>query len=213
MCKGKVAFLALVGLVGFCSLLPLAYADSYGYYAVGTFQFNANSISGNAGGICSGDCAPWGDLAVLNVTFSSSVVGYQESSSCSNGECETELIGQLGVGTLTADISVGYPSQVYDLVADSLGGSFDTHFCSGGSCNTYRPETEFSLNFAGSWNNGWSSTGTIQLECFQKYGCSAGSGAGELDTFVPESSTFILLTSGIASLRCAFRRSAGSRSH
>ena len=36
----------------------------------------------------------------------------------------------------------------------------------------------------------WYSTATIDLHCFHNYGRRDGSGAGELDTFAPESSTF-----------------------
>ena len=205
MIPHKLGPLLLFGLLSLFTLLPLAHADSYGYYAVGSFQFDSNSISGNSQGICSGNCAPWGALTILDVSFSSSVIGYQQSTSCSNDQCETELIGKLGTGTLSAEISVGTPPNVYYLQSASLQGSFDTHFCTG-NCNTYRPETELSLDYSGQWSNDWYSTGTIQLECFQKSGCSDGSGAGNLNTFVPEPSNLALLAGGIASLGCAIRR-------
>ena len=186
MISSKASFPLLLGLIGFCALLPLAHADSYGYYAVGTFQYDSNSISGKTGGICSGDCVPWGDLAILNVSISASVVGFQENTACSNGECETELSGKFDAGTLSGEISVGYPPQDYYLKSGTFGGSFDTHFCTGGNCASHRPETDLTLDFAGLWSNGWYSTGAIQLVCFQKDGCSNGDGAGSLDTAVPE---------------------------
>ena len=206
MIPARSARLLLLGSITFCLFLPLAYAESYSYYAVGTFQFDASSISGNTGGICSGDCAPWGDLAVLNVSFSSSVIGYKQSTSCSNDQCETKISGELGAGALSAAISVGYPSQMYYLSSSLLTGSFESRFCDGDNCRSNRPETELFLNFSGTWNNNWDSAGTVELHCFENNGCSDGSGAGELDTFVPEGSTLMLLASGIGSLGCAIRR-------
>lgn len=122
-----------------------------------------------------------------------------------NNQCETEIRGSLGPGTLLVEVSVGGPPQVYYLNSGSLEGSFQSHFCTG-KCGTYRPETELSLDFQGLWNNDWYSDGTIQMECFQNGGCSDGSGAGTLNTFVPEPSSLLLLTAAIPWLGCALRR-------
>jgi hypothetical protein len=182
-----------------------AFADSYGFYATGTFQYDSTSISGKAGGICSGRCSPWGDLAVFNISFSGSVADYQETISCSNDECEDELSGKLDAGTFLGEISVGYPSQVYYLSPGSIAGTFKTHFCTG-NCRSYRPETELFLDFEGPWNNGWYSTGSIQLVCFERNGCITGDGAGNLNTSVPEPSGLALLVTGRGSLGCVIRR-------
>ncbi len=195
----------IFGLIGFGTVPPLAHADDFGFYAVGSSQFDSMTVSGNAGGICSGQCQPWGELAVLNVFFSAPVVNYQESASCSNDQCENEIYGTFGDGTLSAYLSVGDPSQVYYLSPGSLEGSFNSHFCTG-DCRSYRPETELFLGFEGSWNNGWYSSGTIKLECFQKGGCTDGSGAGDLNTVAPEPPSVALLGGSITWLRWARRR-------
>jgi len=210
MSPGKSCLPLLIALLAFCAITASAHADSYGYYAVGTFQFDASSISGTAGGICQGQCSPWGDLAVLSLTFSSSVIGFQQTAACANGQCETEINGELGPGSVSAELSVGQFSQVYELDSGSLAGTFNSHFCTGPNCVTWRPETDLTLDFAGLWNNDWYSTGTVQLHCFENGGCSAGSGAGELDTYVPEPSALMLLGTGIASAACA-RRSKRNR--
>jgi hypothetical protein len=205
MASAKTALPLILGFIGLCALLPAAQADDFGFYAVGSFQFDSTTISGNAGGICSGQCVPWGDLAVLNVFFSASVNNYQETASCSNGQCKTEISGEFGDGSVSAYLAVGDPPQVYYLSSGFLAGSFDSHFCTG-NCRSYRPETELSLDFAGTWNNGWYSDGTIDMECFQNGGCSAGSGAGDLNTVTPEPSSVALLGSSIPWLASAIRR-------
>ena len=204
MRKATPRLLLIFGVLAF-GVIPLAHADDFGFYAVGTFQFDSTTISGYAGGICSGQCVPWGNLVVLNAAFSASVTNYQENASCSNDQCETEISGDFGGSSLSAHLAVGDPPQFYYLGPASLRGSFDTHFCIG-NCRTYRPETELSLAYDGPWNNGWFSSGTIQLECFQQDGCSAGSGAGDLDTFTPEPPSLALLGSGLAWLGRVVRR-------
>jgi hypothetical protein len=195
----------LIGLIAFAILLPLAHADNFGFYATGAFQFDSTVISGNADGICSGECPPWGNTVFFDLSFSASVINYQASVSCANNQCETEIRGTLGPGTLSAEVSAGDPPQVYYLDSHSLEGRFSSHFCTG-HCGTYRPETELSLAFQGLWNNDWYSDGAIQMECFQQGGCTDGSGAGNLNTFVPEPSGLALFTGGIPWLCCALRR-------
>jgi hypothetical protein len=202
----KSGLLLILCLISFLALAPLAHADSYGYYATGSFQYDSNSISGNTGGICSGDCAPWGQLTVLSVTFSSSVVDYQESTSCSNSECETKLSGKFDGGALLADLSVGYPPQEYYLRSSTFGGSFETRFCTGDNCNSHRPETDLSLDFEGFWSNEWYSTGRIQLVCFERSGCTTGDGAGSLNTAVPEPFTLGSVLTGLPWIAIAIRR-------
>jgi hypothetical protein len=205
MSVARCLLLSLLVLIAVCGYIQPALADGYGFYATGTFQFDSTSISGKVGGICSGQCSPWGDLTIFNLSFSSSVVDYEQTVSCANQECEHELSGKLGSGAFYGEIFVGYPSQFYYLSPGSIDGTFKTQFCTG-KCRSYRPETELSLDFNGTWNNDWYSTGKIQLACFQKDGCSDGDGAGNLNTYAPEPSGLALLIIGIGSLGCAFRR-------
>jgi hypothetical protein len=209
MTSMRTTLAAAIGLIAFSTLLPLAQADSFGFYAAGAFQFDSSAISGNANGICSGECAPWGDNVFFDFSFSASVVNYQEALSCSNNECETEIRGTLGPGTFSAEVTVDDRPHVYYLSSSLLEGSFKSHFCTG-QCGTYRPETELSLAFQGLWSNDWYSDGTVQLECFQKGGCTDGSGAGNLNTYVPEPSSLTLLIAGVPCLGCAVRRKLSS---
>jgi hypothetical protein len=202
--KARLPFLA--GLICFCSLIPVARADSFGFYNSGTFQFDANTISGNAEGLCSGQCAPWGDIVILDVSFAASVIDYQQSVSCSNNQCETEIRGDFGPGSLTAGLAVYDDSwRTYYLSSSSLQGSFSSRFCTG-HCATYRAETDLSLTFQGDWNNNWSSNGTIQMVCFHNMGCSDGTGAGSLTTATPEPSAVALLLGNIPCLCFAMRK-------
>ena len=149
----KATLPLLLGLVGFSALLPVAQADSFGYYATGAFQFNANTVSGAAEGTCEGQCVPWGQIVILNASFTASVSNYQQSVSCANNECETEITGIFGAGNVSANLSVyGNSSESYYLSSGSLQGSFTSYFCTG-HCGTYRPETNLSLDFQGLWNN------------------------------------------------------------
>lgn len=201
----KAVFLLILGFTGFLTAAPLAHADSFGYYATGGFQFDSQTISGNAAGICSGACVPWGNLLTVDFSFSATVIDYQERSSCSNGQCETETTGELGPGTFSFDLSVGMPPKTYYLNSGELEGSFDSHVCTG-QCGSYRAESDLLLDFQGPWNNGWYSTGTIQLECFQNQGCVAADGAGNLNTYTPEPATLTLLAGGMPWLGFALRR-------
>lgn len=199
----------VVTLLGLCALFliaPLARADSFGYYATGTFQFDSNTISGTAEGVCDGQCMPWGDVVIVDTSFAASVTNFQQSVSCSNGACETEIDGSFGPGNVSANLSVyGDSSQSYYLSSNSLEGSFTSHFCTG-HCGTYRAESELTLNFQGLWNNDWYSTGIVQMECFENSGCSEGTGAGILNTDTPEPSGIALLIGGIPCLGFAARR-------
>lgn len=198
--------LTLLGLLALCVLVPLARADTFGFYSTGSFQFDANTISGNAEGTCEGQCVPWGQIVILDASFSASVLDYQQNVSCANNECETEITGALGLGSISAEISVfGNSSQRYFWNSSSLQGSFTTRFCTG-QCGTYRAETNLSLDFQGLWNNNWYSTGMIQMNCFHQGGCSDGTGAGSLNTDVPEPSAVALLVSGLPCLGFALRR-------
>ncbi len=202
----KTVFLLVLGFAGLSILAPLARADSFGYYATGGFQFDSTAVSGNAAGICSGECVPWGNLVAVDFSFSAAVINYRESSSCSNGECVTETTGNFGPGSLSAELTVGLPPQIFYLNSGLLAGSFDSHVCTG-QCGSYRAESELLLDFQGSWNNDWYSTGTIQLECFQKDGCVAADGAGSLNTYTPEPTTLALFAGGVPWLGFILRRS------
>lgn len=59
----------VIGLIAFSTLLPLAHADSFGFYAAGAFQFDSTTISGNAEGVCSGECPPWGNPVFVDLSF------------------------------------------------------------------------------------------------------------------------------------------------
>jgi hypothetical protein len=201
----KVVLLLVLAFAACSTLAPSARADSFGYYATGGFQFDSQAVSGNASGICFGECLPWGSLVAVDFSFSALVSNYQESSSCSSGQCETETTGNFGPGDFSAELTVGVPPQIFYLKSGLLGGSFDSHVCTG-QCGTYRAESELSLDFQGSWNNDWYSTGTIQLECFQKDGCVAADGAGSLNTYTPEPCTLALLASGMPWFGFGIRR-------
>ncbi len=206
MFSSKVTLPLLLGLVGCFSLIPAARADSFGFYNTGSFQFGSNIISGNAEGICSGACSPWGSIVILDVSFAASVINYQQSVSCSNSQCETEIRGDFGPGSLTAELAVyDDSSQTFYLNSNSLQGSFSSRFCTG-HCGTYRGETELALDFQGGWNNNWSSQGIIQMECFHNLGCSDGTGAGSLTTTTPEPPLAALLLGDIPCLWFAIRR-------
>lgn len=206
MTRCKTAFPLLLGLVGFLTFAPVAGADSFGFYATGEFQFDLNSTSGHAEGTCEGQCVPWGDTVILDVSFAASVTHYQQSVSCANGKCDMQTVGTFGPGSVTAELSVyDDSSQTFYLSSNSLQGSFISHSCTG-HCGTYRPETELDLHFQGMWNNNWYSSGTIQMECFQNGGCSDGSGAGSLNTDAPEPSELALLQGGILCVGFALRR-------
>lgn len=206
MTSFKATLPLLLGLVGFSALVPVAQADSFGYYATGAFQFDSNTISGNAQGVCEGQCVPWGDIVIVDATFSAAVINYQQSVSCANNECETETTGVFGAGNISANLSVfGNSSESYYLSSASLQGSFSSRFCTG-HCGTYRPETNLSLDFQGLWNNNWYSTGIIQMNCFQNGGCGEGTGAGTLNTDTPEPPDIALLIGGLPCLGFALRR-------
>jgi hypothetical protein len=211
MISRKVTLPMLLGLIGFSVMIPLARADSFGFYATGTFQFDSNTISGNAEGNCEGQCVPWGQIVILDASFSATVLDYQQNVSCANNECETEITGIFGPGSISADLSVfGDSSKSFFLNSSSLQGSFTTRFCTG-QCGTYRAETNVSLDFQGLWNNGWYSTGMIQMNCFHTGGCSDGTGGGSLNTDAPEPSAVALLLGGIPCLGFALRRQHISR--
>ena len=196
----------LVGLLCFCGLHPEARAESFGFYNTGSFQFDSNTITGNAEGTCEGQCAPWGSIVILNVSFAASVVNYQQTMSCANGQCETEITGGFGPGSVAAELSVfGNSSESYYLNSGFLKGSFNSHFCTG-HCQTYRAETELLVDFQGDWSNDWHSNGTIQMECFRFGGCSDGTGGGSLTTDTPEPSAVTLLLGGIPWACFALRR-------
>lgn len=201
----KAVFLLVLGFAAYSTLAPFAYADSFGYYATGDFQFDSKAVSGDAVGFCSGECLPWGSFVAVDFSFSAAVIKYQESSSCSNGECETETSGSFGPGTFSMELSAGMPPQNYYLKPGLMAGTFDSHVCTG-QCGTYRSESELSLDFQGLWNNDWYSTGTIKFECFEKDGCVAADGAGSLNTFTPEPSTLALLAGGMPWLGLGIRR-------
>lgn len=206
MTSVRVMFPLLLGITGFFSLIPVARADSFGFYNAGAFQFDSMAISGNAEGTCEGQCVPWGDIVILDVSFVASVVDYQDNVSCANNACETQITGSFGPGSVTANLAVyDDSSQSYYLKANSLQGSFKSHFCTG-RCGSYRAETELSLDFEGAWNNNWYSNGTIQMECFQNGGCDDGTGAGTLNTESPEPSDLALLAGGIPCVGVAVRR-------
>ncbi len=204
MHSAKLGLGLMLGLAVLSVVRP-AHADDFGYYAVGSFQFDSMTISGNAGGICSGQCVPWGNLVILNAGFSASVTNYQENTSCADDRCKTEISGDFGVGSLSAYLWAGDPPQAYYLSPSSLSGSFDSHFCTG-NCGSYRPETELSLDFAGPWSNGWFSSETIEMHCFQKDGCSEGSGAGDLNTVTPEPPSLALLAASLPFFGRVMRR-------
>jgi hypothetical protein len=83
-------FPLLLVLIGFSAFVPIARVDSFGYYATGLFQFDSNAISGHAAGICEGLCAPCGEVVILDVSFSASVIDFQESVSCANNQCDAD---------------------------------------------------------------------------------------------------------------------------
>lgn len=198
MTSRRSMLLMLVGLIGLCVLVPLARADTFGFYSTGSFQFDSDTVSGNAEGTCEGQCVPWGQIVILDASFSASVLNYQQNVSCANNDCETEITGTLGPGSVSADLSVfGNSSRSYFLNSSSLQGSFTTRFCTG-HCGSYRAETDLSLDFQGLWNNAWYSTGMIQMNCFHTGGCSDGTGAGSLNTDTPEPPAFALLVSGLS---------------
>ncbi len=57
MRSSRLGLCLVLGLTLLSLVLP-AHADDFAYYAVGSFQFDSMTISGNAGGICSGQCLP-----------------------------------------------------------------------------------------------------------------------------------------------------------
>jgi hypothetical protein len=196
----------LLGLIGFFSLIPAARADSFGFYTTGSFQFDSNTISGNAAGTCEGQCVPWGEIVILNVSYAAAVINYQQSVSCADNQCETQITGSFGPGSLTAELAVyDDSSRTYYLSSSSLQGSFTSRVCTG-HCGTYRAETDLSLTFEGDWNNNWDSTGMIEMNCFQNMGCSDGSGTGSLTTATPEPSDVALLLGNIPCLCFAIRK-------
>jgi len=206
MIPARTILLLLLGVIGFSAIAPLACADSFGFYNTGSFQFNSNTISGSAEGLCEGQCVPWGNIVILDVSFNAAIINYEQSVSCPNDQCETEISGSFGPGSVTAELAVyDDSSQTFYLSSNSLQGSFSSHFCTG-HCGSYRGESELSLNFDGLWNNSWYSTSSIQMECFHEGGCSDGTGAGTLTTVTPEPSVGSLLLGGMSCLWMARRR-------
>ncbi len=206
MISVKTTLPLLVVVICFSTIIPIARADTFGFYATGTFQFDSNTLSGAAEGLCEGQCVPWGEVVILDVSFSASVSNYEQAVSCANNQCETQMIGSFSHGIATADLAVyGSSPQTYYLSSNSLEGSFSSRVCTG-HCGSNRPQTELSLDFDGLWSNNWYSTSIIQMECFHESGCSDGSGAGSLTTATPEPSVVTLLLAGISSLCVARRR-------
>ncbi len=206
MTSSRLILSLLVGFLGLVAIVPEARADSFGFYNTGSFQYDSTTISGNAEGTCEGQCAPWGSIVILDVSFDAAITNYQQNESCANGECETEISGRFGPGSVAAEVSVfGDSSGTYYLDSSLLQGTFSSHFCTG-HCGTYRAESELSVDFQGLWNNDWYSTGIIQMECFHNEGCSDGTGAGSLTTATPEPSVVVLLLGEVPVLYFAIRK-------
>lgn len=146
-------------------------------------------------------------VSPFSFTFSGPVTGFSSRVTCEDSNCRTEWSGLLPSGVISINATFHFTDDTslnLTFTGRYTGGRFDGRYDVGSSCYFISPcyLIEQSVDFSGTWSNGWRSTGRL-FE--QKSNIPAYEDDGRLSMLVsspsiPEPTSIALFGTGVLGL-------------